>query len=467
MTDAPSSAPPPASAAPVSPALVARARASEQGHVVREVAPRRGLLRGAAAPQGRLSLRLNVSWTFAGNVVYAACQWGVLMVLARLGSPELVGQYALGLAIAAPVFLLANLQLRSLQAIDVEAEHAFADYLGLRVATTLAAVLVVLGILGAAGYAAATAWVAVCITLAKAVEAFSDVMYGQLQQHERMDRVARSYLLRGPLMLAVIGGVLYASGDLVLAVAAAAVGSLLVLMLHDAPVTARHVSSLRPRWNARVARRIAWVALPLGIVTMLMALNVNVPRYFLQATLGERGVGFYSALVYLVVPLSTVVNALGQATSPALARRWVDGDRAAYRALLVKMLLVAAGLGGAGIAGALLLGEWALGLAYGSEYAFLAPLLVIVMVAALVEIVASVLCYAMTSMRLFRQQLAMFVLVLAATLGCAAALVPPMGIAGGVAALLVGRVVFLLVAGAFVAPRLRPAASDGSAAHQR
>lgn len=443
MTDAPPSAPPPATAAPALPALVARARAR------REASPGE-----APPPVRRLSLRLNVSWTFAGNLVYAACQWGILMVLARLGSPEVVGQYALGLAITAPVFLLANLQLRSLQAIDVDAEHAFADYLGLRVVTTLGAIAVVLGILAVAGYAAATAWVIFGIALAKAVEAFSDVTYGQLQQHERMDHVARSYLLRGPLALIVIGAVLFASGSLVLAVAAAAAASLLVLLLHDARVTARHVASLRPRWNARVARRIAWVALPLGIVTMLMALNVNVPRYFLQASLGERGVGFYSALVYLVVPLSTVVNAIGQATSPALARRWVDGDRTGYRALLGKMLLTAAGLGVAGIGGALLLGEWVLGLAYGAEYVFLSGLLAVVMAAALVEIVASVLCYAMTSMRLFRQQLAMFVVVLAATLACAAALVPAMGIAGGVAALVAGRVVFLLLAAAFVGTRL-------------
>ncbi|MGI6375285.1 MAG: hypothetical protein ACOX3S_04670 [Anaerolineae bacterium] len=31
-----------------------------------------------AAATGRLSLRANFSWTLVGNVVYAACQWGML-----------------------------------------------------------------------------------------------------------------------------------------------------------------------------------------------------------------------------------------------------------------------------------------------------------------------------------------------------------------------------------------------------
>ncbi|MGI8856402.1 MAG: hypothetical protein ACR2JW_11675, partial [Thermomicrobiales bacterium] len=60
----------------------------------------------AAQPPGARSLRANFSWTFVGNVVYAACQWGMLVVLAKLGSPEVVGQFALGLAITAPVIML-------------------------------------------------------------------------------------------------------------------------------------------------------------------------------------------------------------------------------------------------------------------------------------------------------------------------------------------------------------------------
>jgi hypothetical protein len=44
----------------------------------------------------RLSLRLNFSWTMVGNFVYAGCQWGMLMVLAKLGTPEIVGTFALG-----------------------------------------------------------------------------------------------------------------------------------------------------------------------------------------------------------------------------------------------------------------------------------------------------------------------------------------------------------------------------------
>src|SRR4051812_26106921 len=103
--------------------------------------------RAPARPSGgRLSLRSNFAWTFVGNVIYAGCQWGMIVVLARLGSQELVGRFALGLAIAAPVLMFTNLQLRAVLATDAKQEHAFGDYLTVRLLTTATALLVIAGI---------------------------------------------------------------------------------------------------------------------------------------------------------------------------------------------------------------------------------------------------------------------------------------------------------------------------------
>ncbi len=146
-----------------------------------------------------LTLRQNFSWTLAGNVVYAGCQWGMLVVLAKLGNPVMVGQFALGLAVTAPVIMFASLQLRPVQATDARREYEFGHYLGLRLVTTLLALLVIASISLTAGYRRETAMVVLAVGLAKAFESVSDVFYGLLQQAERMDRIAISMMLKGPL----------------------------------------------------------------------------------------------------------------------------------------------------------------------------------------------------------------------------------------------------------------------------
>src|SRR5262245_39938900 len=77
-------------------------------------------------------LRNNFLWTLIANVVYVGCQWGMFVVLAKLGDAVMVGKFSLGLAICAPVFLFCNLNLRGVQATDTNGEYTFSNYLSLR-----------------------------------------------------------------------------------------------------------------------------------------------------------------------------------------------------------------------------------------------------------------------------------------------------------------------------------------------
>ena len=93
--------------------------------------------------QPALPLGVSFSWTLIGMLTYAACQWGMLVAIVRLGSPKKAGEFALGLAISTPVMLLANLELRSIISTDARRQFRFQDYLGLRLLTTLLAVLTI------------------------------------------------------------------------------------------------------------------------------------------------------------------------------------------------------------------------------------------------------------------------------------------------------------------------------------
>src|SRR5215216_2303218 len=161
------------------------------------------------------TLRHNFSWTLTGNAVYAASQWGMLVVLAKLSSPEKVGEFALGLAITAPVIMFTNLSLRSVQATDAKHQHQFGDYLALRLITSALALLIITGIVFLAGYREETALVILTIGVAKAIESISDVFYGLLQQQECMERIAKSMMIKGPLSLIALGLGILLTGSIV------------------------------------------------------------------------------------------------------------------------------------------------------------------------------------------------------------------------------------------------------------
>ncbi len=278
-----------------------------------------------------LTLRHNFSWTFLGNVVYAGCQWAILVVLAKLGTPEMVGQFTLGLAVTAPMMLLCNLQLRAIQATDTQGQYQFADYFLLRLVTTTFAVVTIVGAILLGGYQSDTAWIILTIGIAKAIESISDVFYGFLQQQERMDRIAISMIGKGVLSIAVLSTALYLTRSLVWGVMGLVAAWAIVLVWYDIPnfYTMQGIlekdslkcsSLFSLKWHTKTLLRLFWVSLPLGFVMMLISLNANLPRYFIEHYLGQRDLGIFAAMAYLQVVGTTVISALGQSASPRLAK---------------------------------------------------------------------------------------------------------------------------------------------------
>ncbi len=406
----------------------------------------------AGASASRASLRSSFRWAFAGNVVYAACHWGNLVVLSKLTSPERVGQYALGLAIALPVLMFTHLQLRSLLAGDVRRQTPFAHYLTFRLLSTLAGLAVIVAIplwLNLRPQAAQVVWM---VGVAQSIESISEIFHARLQLHERMDRIAASLLLRGLLGLAAMAAGVMATGSVVWGLAGLAAVRLLMLIGFDVhPATqgskaaagARETVRLQAVWDAKALRDLCAAALPLGLIGLLVSLQSNIPRYFIQAGLGERELGIFSAIGFLLSSGSLVIGSLGQSAFTRFALYYAEQRRREFGALVKKLLGFAVLLGLGGVAVAWVAGRPILTSLFRPEYAERAPLLVWLMIAAAVGYLGQILGYAMTAARLVTPQVPLFALTAAVVTVASYLLVPAWGLAGGVAALLVAAVVQL------------------------
>ncbi len=395
----------------------------------------------------RLSLRANFSWTFFGNLVYAACQWGMLMALAKLGSPGMVGVFALGLAMTAPVFMFSNLHLRTIQATDARQQYQFRDYLGVRLATTTLALLAVAAITLAVGYPWETGAVIVAVGCAKACESVSDIFYGLLQRLERMDRIAVGMMLKGVASLLALAVGVYLSGSVFWGVVGMAGAWAMVLAFYDIPQGLRALrrSPASPpaalHGRVAIAARLAWMALPLGVGIMLVSLSTAIPRYFVERMLGAESLGIFAAIAYIQVAGTTVISALAAAANPRLAQHYAHGDTHAFRSLLRKLIAIALALGGAGALVAWLIGDWILTLIYRPEYGAHNHIFVLVMIAAGIGYVGWFVGDAMTAVRRLRAQALLFLAMTIATIGACAWLIPLFGLTGAALATMVTSVV--------------------------
>jgi O-antigen/teichoic acid export membrane protein len=416
--------------------------ASELSSPISPVAP--------AAPAIRpLTLRENFAWTLPANLVYAACQWGILVVLARIGSTGLVGLYVLGLSVTAPIFVCASLQLRAIQATDTRGDFTFGDYLGLRLIATAVALLVAGGIAWGIGYRDAAWWAVMLLALAKAFESISDVIYGLLQQKERMDRVARSKALHGVALLAGVCCGAIATGEIVGAVAGLVAARLLVLVACDVPSAAWIARSgvgeaLRPRWRPSMLRGLVALGLPLAVVTVLISLETNIPRYFVTHQLGVAELGLFGAIAALITAGGMFTRSMNQVASPRLAAMFHSGDRAGFRRLLGRILACYLVLGLLGLAMVPLMGRWLLGTLFGADFSSHVDLLLVVMLAAAVAYQSGALTTAMISIRAIRSQLPLRLATVAVSLVGCLLLMPRWGLLGAGMALVAAKLPFVI-----------------------
>ena len=380
----------------------------------------------------------------------------------------MVGRYSLAAAVATPLFMFANMQLAVVQATDTGRTYAFSEYRWTRCLTSTLAFLAV-AIIGLLVYEGERSLAVAAFGLLRAVESLSDVHYGLFQQRERMDLVARSLILRGPLSLAFLALSIAATRSVVISVASVALASALTLLLFDR-VSARSIVACqaspvsssnpgraggRPVWG-RLASLVG-MALPLGLVMMMVSLETNVPRLIIGNRGGEGLLGVFVVVLSLAVAGGTIMGSLAQAALPRLARFYAAGQHSEFKAGLSQLLGVAGLVGLLGLAVAAVFGREILTLIFTAEYAEHQRLLILLMGAAAIQFVSTALGAGVSAMRCFAVQLWIHVGDVVFLVPACWVLFDRFGLLGAAWGVLAGAVVLCAAYGVVTAARLRAA----------
>jgi O-antigen/teichoic acid export membrane protein len=342
--------------------------------------------------------------------------------------------------------MFTNLQLRAVQATDVNVEHGFANYFTLRLLATLLGLMTIVALLPFAGASPAVRVVVLLVSVSKCVECMSDVTAGLLQREEQLKRVAISLMIRGFGSVLVFSLTFAYFRNLALSVAAMSGVWLAVLLFYDVrnvrALIGRHDPFLR--FDRRELRRLAMLGMPLGWVTTFASLNANIPRYFLQHYLGLADLGIYASLAYLVVAINMVMASLSVSVTTRLARLFADGDRRQFARLLTKLSMLGVLIAAVGVPLTFLVGRPLLTLLYRREYADHVGLLALFVGIAGLSTIGSFLFCGVTAARSFRAQVPVY--FAAALIGVAGAvlLVPRFGLIGAGTGLLLSATIVVL-----------------------
>jgi len=388
----------------------------------------------------------NFLWSLVGLLVYNGCQFGLIIMLTRLGSAEMVGTYVLAMALAAPFQIIGG-QLGSIQATDITYEFSFNNYLILGLASGLVIIL------GAPitgwwlNYNTGTILIIVIVALAKAIENVSVAFLGAMQMCERMDLYSISLMLKGTISLAVFFPLLYFSRELVWPVLGMASVGLLMLLSYDLPVGYRVGRKVRVDCKNPATLRdmlgLSRKTAPLSITALLSSLTQAIPRFFLERFWGLKILGYFGPIAYVITFGDLMAAALGRALAPRLARYWFL-DRQGFQPAVNKLLVLTGVFGLVSFLLAFAIGSQALAILFGSNYAAYKSVLIWLTVAMGFSVTSHFFSYLFTAMRLLNVQAMLAMLTLIITIVFCYILTPAYGLLGTTWAICIGQIIRLI-----------------------
>jgi O-antigen/teichoic acid export membrane protein len=391
----------------------------------------------------------NISSAVVGNVIYVACQWAVLALLTRQLSAAEVGRFALAVAISAPVFIIADLRLRSVLVSGIGSANGLSDFVLLRLATSVVAVLATL-LIGTIGHLSGRDLIILGLVAAgKAIDSISDICHGFFQSLLRLRASAVGLTINGIASVCLVAGTLKAFARVEYATLAYASGSLVALLLWNIPLALRLASTNQLPFSAPVNRqrtprllrlwKLTLKSAPLGVSSAVGSLHANFPQYVIAAMLGPAPLAAFAALAYLPAAGNVLTNAVSQAILPVLVRDF-GNDRTQYRHHLLRWVVFGALLGVVGTTIAAVWGSGIIALVYTLDYVPYSDLLFWLTAATAVSYGYVFLGTGAVARHRFGAQLAISLLGFSALIVLAPILVSNSGVNGAAHALLAAAV---------------------------
>ena len=352
----------------------------------------------------------NISWSLFGSFGYAVCQWMILTIIAKLGTPSILGEYSLGLAITAPVIMFLNFQLRYLLATDTKNIFFVKTYFITRVFSSIIAFFLIFFIATCCSFSINTNYIIILLGLSKSIESISDISFGFFAKYDKFDLIAKSVILKGIISTLVFYFIMKKYHELIYACVSIVVTWGCILMLYDIKqmkkiINAKNINLTIEKLQYSECLKLICYSFPLGIVMMIMSVNFNLPKYFIKTMLSEKELGIYSALVYFSVVGLTVIRAISNSVNTKLAKVYNEKDIVKFKNLLINLIVFILFLGLICVLSSIVFGEKILAIFYTIEYSKSKNIFIMIMIASVFMFYSSLLESILVTTRNFKIQI--------------------------------------------------------------
>ena len=355
-------------------------------------------------------LRKNFLWNTIGTGLNAFNSLFFMIAVTRINGVDNAGIFTIAFSTACIIYVIGLYAGRIYQVTEPDKEITNKEYIVNRLITTVLMIILVVMFCLIKGYAIFKTIIFILLTTYKALEAFSDVIYGILQKNEKLDKVGKSLVLKS--VISIISFVLIdlITKNLIISIILMLIINIIIIFLYDFRNSKEYIE-IKSKIDNEHILKIFRLGFFTFIISFLGIYILNAPKYAIDNYLEDN----YQTIFGIIVMPATIIGLVAQfLIHPYLnkiLKLYKDRDLNGLNSVILKLILAIVGIGIISSILAYLIGPEVLGLIYGIDLNMYRINLLIIIIASTIYTIGVIYSSILTTVRDTFSQVIIYVII--------------------------------------------------------
>lgn len=354
--------------------------------------------------------RRNFIWNTLGTGFNAFNSLFFMIIVTRVNGIDQAGIFTIAFSTACILYAIGLYAGRIYQVTELNKKINDKDFIFSRIITNIIMIIVLIIFCFLKRYNTEKFIIFLLLTIYKALEAFSDVIYGVLQKNDKLDIVGKSLFAKSLMSIIIFLLVDLIVKNMIVSIMSMIILCILVIVFYDFKKAYKYID-LKSKVNMTNVYNILKKGFFTFAISFLGMYVLNAPKYSIDTYLADN----YQTIFGIIVMPATVVGLMAQFLIHPYLNKFVElyekRDLKMLKKLLLKLMLVILVLGVISTVLAYLIGTQILGIIYGLDLSSYKIGLAVIIVSAILYAIGTIYSSVLTTVRETFSQFVIYIIV--------------------------------------------------------
>lgn len=252
------------------------------------------------------NMKKNVIWNMLGTGLNAFISLFLMIMITRINGLNDAGIFSFSFSMACLLYMIGIYAGRIYQVTDTT-NISNKEFIANRALTCIIMILLTIMFLLVKRYSIYKTTIFMFLSIYKAIEAFSDVLYGIMQKEEKLENAGKSYFIKSLLTIFIFLIVDLLTHSLILSCVSIVIATVAVTLLYDLNIVTK-LTSLKEKINYSNVNKILKEGFIVFVITFITVFMVNIPKYVIDQYLSDE----IQAIFGIIIMPATVISLFSQ-----------------------------------------------------------------------------------------------------------------------------------------------------------